>query len=64
MSIYLNDYINSYISQFDTAISLLSREFKPLIKIISEIDINMLVFKDANIYVLGLALFHKVMKYW
>lgn len=65
MSVCLNhyDYINSCVSQLDTAISLLSREFKAHIKIISsvpglteksattvisEIGTNMLVFKDAK----------------
>lgn len=65
MSVCLNhyDYINSCISQLETAISLLSREFKSQIKIISsvpglteksattvisEIGTNMSVFKDAK----------------
>ena len=65
MSVCLNhyEYINNCISQLDTAISLLSREFKSHIKIISsvpglteksattvvsEIGTNMLVFKDAK----------------
>ena len=65
MTVCLNhyDYINSCTSQLDTAISLLSREFKTHIKIISsvpglteksattvisEISTNMLVFKDAK----------------
>lgn len=65
MSVCLNhyDYINNCISQLDTAISLLSNEFKSQIKIISstpgiteqatisiisEIVVNMLIFKDAK----------------
>lgn len=57
------DYINNCISQLDMAISLISSEFKPQIEItssapgiteqsastiISEIGVNMLVFKDAK----------------
>lgn len=65
MSVCLNhyDYINSCISQLDTAISLLSMEFESQIKIIStapglteqsattvisEIGTNMLVFRDSK----------------